>query len=139
MDLSMKPNYLLFCTQRWLSLVLELIVGTVAVIAVIRSVFFEVGGASSIGSVLNVIILANATLLSLVYAWTGFETSLGAVSRLREIEQNTPRESKTWETAIPEASWPSKGELQLRNVSSGYKYVSNGLCLYLITNKSKYK
>ncbi|CEJ94795.1 hypothetical protein VHEMI10305 [[Torrubiella] hemipterigena] len=132
MDLSMKPNYLLFCTQRWLSLVLELIVGTVAVIAVIRSVFFEVGGASSIGSVLNVVILANATLLSLVYAWTGFETSLGAVSRLREIEQNTPRESKTWETAIPEANWPSKGELQLRNVSSGYKQVSKHLCLYLI-------
>lgn len=117
----MKPNYLLFCTQRWLSLVLELIVGTVAVIAVIRSVFFDVGGASGIGSVLNVIILANSTLLSLVYAWTGFETSLGAVSRLRDIELNTPREDKTWETAIPEANWPSKGNLRLRNVSTGYE------------------
>lgn len=132
MDIAMQPNYLLFCIQRWLGLVLELLVATIAVIFIVLAVFVDSNSrsrhsskgdndaASSVGVGLIIIILANATLLSLVYSWTSFETALGAVSRLKTLEENTPKEDRSWETTEPPASWPSAGNLVLRNVSVGY-------------------
>lgn len=131
MDIAMQPNYLLFCVQRWLGLVLELLVATIAIIFIVLAVFVDSpsrsrhnsssdDAASSVGVGLIIIILANATLLSLVYAWTSFETALGAVSRLKSLEENTPKEDRSWEINEPPESWPTAGNLVLRNVSVGY-------------------
>jgi hypothetical protein len=82
---------------------------------------------AGIGVALNVIILANATLLSLVKSWTDLEISLGAVARLKDVEENTPQEEEL-HGQYPdqpqhqlEESWPSAGAVEVVNVSASYK------------------
>ena len=61
-------------------------------------------------------------LSSFINGWTMLETSLGAVSRLRTFERETPVEAKDGEDREPPADWPSKGLIEIKNVSVHYKY-----------------
>lgn len=76
-----------------------------------------------VGVALNMILVANTTLVRLVQSWTNLEISLGAVSRLKGAEQETPREDQVKETVEPAQNWPSSGEVELRDVTAAYKYV----------------
>ena len=49
------------------------------------------------------------------------ETSLGAVSRLRSFEKETPIEAKPGEDTEPPAIWPSKGLIEIKNVTVYHK------------------
>ncbi|KAG8163691.1 hypothetical protein KVR01_006988 [Diaporthe batatas] len=80
---SQRPFYLLLCLQRWLNVVLNLLIAAIAVGTIGLAVLYRsstTGG--MIGMALNVVLVANTTLLSLVGAWTDLEISLGAVARL---------------------------------------------------------
>lgn len=77
------------------------------------------GGA--VGVALNVVIVANTTLLRLVESWTTLEISLGAVGRLRSMEKDTPSENLPWETERPEGTWPSSGAIEFNAVAATYK------------------
>lgn len=80
---SQRPYYLLLCLQRWLNVVLNLLIAAIAVGTIGLAVLYRsstTGG--MIGMALNVVLVANTTLLSLVGAWTDLEISLGAVARL---------------------------------------------------------
>lgn len=80
---SQRPFYLLLCLQRWLNVVLNLLTAAIAVGTIGLAVLYRsstTGG--MIGMALNVVLVANTTLLSLVGAWTELEISLGAVARL---------------------------------------------------------
>lgn len=68
------------------------------------------------------IIAANTTLLRLVETWTTLETSIGAVSRLKSIDETTPSE-EVLESLEPEASWPSQGAIEVDGVTASYGYV----------------
>ena len=120
MDTAMKPNYLMACVQRWLTIVLELIMGCIAVTSIIVVVVLNMGTQSDIGVILNIILLANSTLLSLVHGWTGFEISLGAISRLKSIEEDTPHEDKPWANVVPPMTWPTEGRMTVRSLTAGY-------------------
>lgn len=139
---SQRPLYLLLCLQRWLNVVLDMIVACLAVggvwLGVVLSRRQQVessdsrGGGGQIGVALNMIILANTTLLRLVQSWTNLEISLGAVARLRESVQETPQEEKngdpendTEECVRPEdslpARWPASGSIELVDVTASYR------------------
>ncbi|KAK8006062.1 ABC transporter [Apiospora marii] len=92
-DKSQRPEFLLLCLQRWLGVVLDLMAAGVATTAVAMAVFFResVTGAQ-VGIALNVMLVANSTLLKLVESWTALETSLGAVARLKALEKTVPSE-----------------------------------------------
>lgn len=111
-DMSQRPFYLLLCLQRWLNVVLDLLVAGVAVGTIFLAVSLKgtvTGG--QVGVALSVIIAANATLLSLVQSWTNLEISLGAISRLKSVEEDTPQEpdsmTASGSTSGRFTGWPS--------------------------------
>lgn len=121
---SLQPEYLLSCIQRWLTLVLDLIVPVLAVGIIGLAIAFKgttTGG--QIGIALNVVLEANRYLFNLVEAWTRMETSLGAISRLRTFEKDVLPEDKHIECFqdTPTPSWPDRGAVSLTNLSAFYK------------------
>lgn len=80
LDKSQQPSYVLFCLQRWLNIVLDLIVSGIAIGLIVLAVTLKgTTTAGQIGMALNIVLLANATLLGLVESWTNLEISLGAM------------------------------------------------------------
>ncbi|CZS88754.1 related to multidrug resistance protein [Rhynchosporium graminicola] len=120
-DKSQRPEFLLRCLQRWLNLVLDLLAAAIAISVIALAVLFQeqISGAK-VGVALNVMLVANTTLLKLVESWTTLEVSLGAVARLKTLEDMTPIEGGISSKLDPPDSWPSKGHVEFRNVTASY-------------------
>lgn len=115
-----KPYYLLLCIQRWLALVLGLIVAALATL--LTGLAFALRG-SNISAGFAGIALVNmmnlsSTMAMLIVSWTSLETSLGAVARIKSFSDDTPQEVKQVDT-VP-AQWPSQGAIQFENWTAGY-------------------
>ncbi|KAJ5177772.1 uncharacterized protein N7500_000471 [Penicillium coprophilum] len=121
LDLSQKPFYLLLCLQCWLKMMLDCIITGFAVVLIAFTISYRnTTAGADLGLALNLIIVANTTLLKLVQSWTSFETSLGAISRLKSIQDCVPTEYNTEHTVDPGLRWPSSGNLHVNGVSVGY-------------------
>jgi ATP-binding cassette subfamily C (CFTR/MRP) protein 1 len=122
---SQKPVYVLFCMQQWLSNVLNLVVGVMAVILVgILTSFKEKFSAASTGVALNVVLTFNENLATTIRFWTMMEISIGAVARIQRFVQTTPSETKDVSAHSPlEEKWPSSGTIHFDNVTASYGYV----------------
>ncbi|KAM0312609.1 hypothetical protein ACHAO8_006140 [Botrytis cinerea] len=120
-DNAQRPEFLLLCLQRWLNIVLDLLAATVATSVIALAVVYRdnVSGAQ-VGIALNVMLVANTTLLKLVESWTTLEISLGAIARLRTLENMTPLEGGMAQTLEPVESWPSKGNVEFKNITASY-------------------
>jgi ATP-binding cassette, subfamily C (CFTR/MRP), member 1 len=122
LDISQKPYYLLYCLQRWLSLVLDLMVAAVGIVVVVLAVRVpNQSGGVAIGIALNNVLGFNQSLRILVESWTQLETSLGAIARLKNFEQTTTPEDKPEESGTPPSSWPEKGKIEFRDVTASYE------------------
>ncbi|KAK4444468.1 ATP-binding cassette-containing protein [Podospora aff. communis PSN243] len=121
LDESQKPAYVLFCLQQWLGIVLDLIVAAIATGFIALALFLR-GSATSgqVGMALNIVLVANTTLLGLVLQWTNMEISLGAISRLKSLEASVPKEDKPQEDHIPDSSWPYSGAVEFDDVTVAY-------------------
>lgn len=123
LDESQRPYYLLFCIQRWLTLVLDIFVGAIAVLLV--SLAMMIPDATSTGAIaiaLYNVLNFNTSLAELITNWTELETSLGAISRLRTFESRTPAEqgpAEGEEEDVP-AQWPSRGRIEINNITASY-------------------
>ncbi|KAL1961482.1 hypothetical protein VTN77DRAFT_1839 [Rasamsonia byssochlamydoides] len=131
LDASQKPYYLLYCIQRWLNVVLDLLVAVLAVIVtalamLLRSTTTNPG---NLGVSLTAILVFNQTLQELISSWTSLETSLGAIARTRSFEMKMPaEEDKAGEDYIPpEPSWPARGAIEICSVSASYDETTNAL------------
>ncbi|PQE27280.1 hypothetical protein CJF32_00000248 [Rutstroemia sp. NJR-2017a WRK4] len=121
LDHAQRPEYLLLCLQRWLNIVLDLLAAAVATSVVAIAVVYQdrVSGAQ-VGIALNIMLVANTTLLKLVENWTTLEISLGAIARLKSLEESTPVEGGEVGGLVPEESWPERGEVEFKNVTASY-------------------
>ncbi|TRX93894.1 hypothetical protein FHL15_005276 [Xylaria flabelliformis] len=121
-DDSQRPEFLLLCLQRWLNIVLDLLAAAIATSVVAIAVGFRghVSGAQ-VGIALNIMLVANTTLLRLVENWTLLETSLGAIARLRTLENTTPVEGGKGASLDPAQDWPQRGHIQLKYVTASYQ------------------
>ncbi|KAH7346292.1 putative ATP-binding cassette transporter [Rhexocercosporidium sp. MPI-PUGE-AT-0058] len=121
LDASQKPYYLLFCIQRWLALVMDLMVSVLAILLMVLIVRLRYTiGAGYVGLALLNVMGFGESLAWIVRQWTDLETSIGAISRLKTFSEKTPCENlKAENQAVPE-SWPSKGEIVLRNLTAAY-------------------
>ncbi|KAJ6785512.1 hypothetical protein PWT90_03803 [Aphanocladium album] len=115
-----KPFYLLLCIQRWLSVVLGLVVGVLAVL--LTTVAVTVRGNSAragfVGVALVNMMNLSQTLAGLIEQWTNLETSLGAVSRIKSFAEDTPREAEP-DNRVP-TEWPGEGAVAFHDWTAGY-------------------
>ena len=122
LDRSQRPFYLLFAVQRWLTLVLDLIVAAMAVILIVLVVALK--GKLSAGYVgvalLNVILFSQSIKL-LISFWTQLETHIGSVARIKNFTTNPVREDREDEDMVPPPNWPSQGQIEFKNISAAYR------------------
>lgn len=122
LDISQKPYYYMMTIQRWLSLVLDLLVLVVAVFLETLALYLRDGtsqGATGL-ALLNLVSFAQV-LQEGVIAWTAFETSIGVIWRLKTLMEQTPLEdTPTPPDSLP-PNWPAHGELKMSDVVLSYR------------------
>ncbi|KAM0548793.1 hypothetical protein ACHAPJ_009790 [Fusarium lateritium] len=122
LDRSQRPFYLLYAVQRWLTLVLDVIVTAIAVLVIVLVTQLRgVLPTGLIGVALVNIIQFSQHLKLLMTFWTNLETHIGAISRIKSFTSNTASEHEPQEKEQPPSIWPSKGTIVFDNVSAGYR------------------
>lgn len=134
-DNAAKPFYYLYTIQRWLMLVLNGLGFVMAVVLVAISLSFtQTTTGPSLGLALIGASEYGACVEALVMYWTGLETSLGAVRRIKAFVEDTPTEVDKPTARPPAANWPSRGRVVLTDVSCAYSDDKNApLALQNIT------
>ncbi|RDW81522.1 Cyclic peptide transporter [Aspergillus mulundensis] len=125
LDRSQRPFYMMYSVQQWLTLVLDLVVGAIAVIliAIIVSLRDRLQ-AATIGVALNLVLTLNQSLANAIKMWTMTEISIGAVTRVLQFTQDTPSEE---EHCVPIAQsglssdWPERGAVEISGLTAGYR------------------
>jgi ABC-type multidrug transport system fused ATPase/permease subunit len=119
---SQRPFYLLYSIQRWLELVIAMMVAGFAVVLV--GVAVATRGSLSAGFVglalLNIVTFTE-NLQGLIMQWTVLETSIGAVSRIRTFKATVESEHQENETVVPPKEWPERGAIEFNDVVASYK------------------
>ncbi|KAK4443530.1 P-loop containing nucleoside triphosphate hydrolase protein [Podospora aff. communis PSN243] len=123
LDMSQRPFYMLFCVQQWLTLVLDLVAGGLAVTLVALALSMSDGtglgmSPGALGVALVLTLQFNGLLIQTIQAWTKLETSIGAVARVRQFLKETPIEPTG--TAPPSESWPAAGVVAFHNLTAAY-------------------
>ena len=122
LDQSQRSEFLLMCLQRWLNLVLDMIAATVAIGIILGAVGLrEQLSGGNVGVALNIILVANTTLLRLIESWTNLEVSLGAVSRLQTLESTTTSEFDENDIFHDPPEWPIHGRVEFEEVTAAYQ------------------
>jgi ATP-binding cassette subfamily C (CFTR/MRP) protein 1 len=125
LDESQRPYYLLYCIQRWLNLVLDLVVAAFAVVVMTLATQLDHGiSGGSLGVAFINILSFSSSLAYLITAWTQLETSIGAIARVRSFEASTPSEVHEGDVQDLPDRWPDKGAVEFSDLLGGYKYVS---------------
>ncbi|GLI78089.1 hypothetical protein PoHVEF18_006388 [Penicillium ochrochloron] len=121
LEASQRPFYTLYCIQRWLSVVLDLVIAGISVVVV--AIALSMKGSPSLnllGIALFNIVGFSGTLQTLVIEWIDLETSIGAVSRIRSYLQEAKTEDLDTEIEVVPTFWPDKGNVQISGVSASY-------------------
>lgn len=121
LNVSQKPYYLLWCIQRWLTLVLDLFVAGVAILLVALATTVNNGSTGYLGVALFQVVTFSTTLQTLVTEWTLTETAIGAVSRIRTFVATTKREDTSNESGDVEDTWPAQGTVEWKDVVASYE------------------
>ncbi|KAJ6139789.1 ABC transporter integral membrane type 1 [Penicillium samsonianum] len=121
LDRSQTPYYMLLCAQRWLNLVLDIVVMALATVVVTLAVMLRSSTDSSLlGVALNNILGFNQMLSYFITSWTTLETSLGAIARVKSFVETTPSENKLGTAAELPTSWPDRGDIDIQGLSLRY-------------------
>lgn len=121
LDLSQRPFYLLWSVQRWLQLVLDLLVAAVAVLlmVLVSQLRGTIQGASVGIALLNVVLFSQNIKLVIQY-WTMLETHIGAVARIKNFAGRTDSEGSSHGKIGPPPSWPPQGGMEFSSVYASY-------------------
>ncbi|KAF4944552.1 hypothetical protein FGADI_12608 [Fusarium gaditjirri] len=121
-DDAQKPAYLLNCIQRWLTLVLDMVVAFLTIILVVFAVTLrEKIDPSLLGIALVNMMRLGTNMKGIILNWSILETSLGAIARIRMFCSSAPNEQRTNEDNEPEELWPRRGSLEVKNVDVQYE------------------
>ncbi|RBA08624.1 hypothetical protein FPRO05_06904 [Fusarium proliferatum] len=121
-DDAQKPAYLLNCIQRWLTLVLDMVVAFLTVILVVFAVTLrEKIDPSLLGIALVNMMRLGTNMKGIILNWSLLETSLGAIARIRMFCSSAPNEQKSTEDNDPGELWPRQGSLEVKNLDVQYQ------------------
>ncbi|OQD90867.1 hypothetical protein PENANT_c001G04474 [Penicillium antarcticum] len=121
-DRSQNPFYLLYCVQRWLNLVLDLVVAAVAIMVVTIGV--QTQGqvdAGFMGIALVNIVQLSISIKAFLSNWTQLEISIGAVSRVRAFVLDAPSSGSDEAGGDLPVGWPQRGQIEFQNVTAQYE------------------
>ena len=105
--------------QQWLTLTMNVLVAIVVVILVVLAT--QLGSdAGNVGAGFVTLITFGSMLTAIVTAYTGLETSLGAISRLKSFGEETELEDRKREDVVPDEGWPMGGRVQMQDVEVSY-------------------
>ncbi|KAI8286526.1 ABC transporter [Colletotrichum sp. SAR11_57] len=113
------PAGLIMLRTAWLMLTMNIIVAVVAVLLVALATQLR-SDTGNVGAGLVTLITLGGTLTTIVVAYTGLETSLGAIGRLKAFEEETEREDSVGDDVTPDEAWPMNGRVDIRNVDVSY-------------------
>ncbi|KAJ6788206.1 hypothetical protein PWT90_02171 [Aphanocladium album] len=117
---SQRPFYALLTIQQWLTMVLGLLSAGLGITLVAMALFIDqTSSASAIGLSFMGLIWLSIALENMMAAWTGLETSSGALARLTVFEEETPQEPRRQSEGLP-SNWPSEGRVQMEKVFATY-------------------
>lgn len=124
LDVSQKPFYLLFSVQRWLLLVLSLVVAALEVLVMGIAIPLRTSvNAGLVGLAIVQVMTLSELMNDLIAQWTEMEACLGAVTRISRFIKEILREGHLDETSLLFDEWPSSGAITLVNVSASYEYI----------------
>ncbi|CCF45895.1 ABC transporter [Colletotrichum higginsianum] len=122
LNTSQKPHYVLACIQLWLALVLDLVVGVLALIIVAMATsLIDTFSPGAVGVSMVLVLGFNTSLAMTIKNWTALETSIGAVARVREFAETTPSEVRDLgDGGVPPSGWPLRGGITFENTTARY-------------------
>ncbi|KAL2075027.1 hypothetical protein VTL71DRAFT_8807 [Oculimacula yallundae] len=124
LNTSQRPAYLLAMVQRWLLFTLQILVMLLAVGVVTLAT--QLRASSGFTGASLVTLMTFGDVLNYIIRWfTQIETSIGAVTRLKNFSENVKPESLEGENTIPTKEWPSRGAIQMNTVSASYAGVGD--------------
>jgi ATP-binding cassette subfamily C (CFTR/MRP) protein 1 len=114
----------MYMIQKWLSLVLDIIITAMAVLIVGISVALRDSISPGFTGVsLTQIITFTTYLKMMILFWTQMETCIGAVARIKDFSTETEQEDSSPESLGLSPSWPASGRIEVRDVTLSYKLV----------------
>lgn len=119
LDNSQRPSYLLAMAQQWLMFTMNFLVAIVAVMLVALATHLR-SSAGNVGAGLVTLMSLSSTLTTVIVAYTGLETSLGAINRLKSFGEETELEDCKSTTVAPEKGWPVTGNVHMQGVDASY-------------------
>jgi len=121
-DRSQKPFYLMGMIQKWLALVLDLIIMVMAVLVVgIAVALRNTISPGFTGVSLTQIISFTSYITTMILFWAQMETSIAAVARIRDFSKETESESSPEEDFDVPHDWPTSGKIEICNLSAKYR------------------
>jgi ABC-type multidrug transport system fused ATPase/permease subunit len=121
LDASQKPTYLLAMVQRWLLFVLQCIVACLAILVVTLATQIRSGTSGFTGASLVALMTFGDIINFIIRWWTQLETSIGAVTRLKALNDKVPSEGFKDKTEPVHQEWPAQGKVEIRDVSASYQ------------------
>ncbi|TPX11841.1 uncharacterized protein E0L32_007578 [Thyridium curvatum] len=123
-QLAQDPERKVMCLQVWFNFVLDMLGSTIGVIVIIAAMcrFVAMTG-GELGVALNTLFITTVTLQRLIESWSTLENSLGAISRLRKLEDETSWKAEAVQGGAQDGhgNFMVKGQLHLRNVTASYQ------------------
>ncbi|KAF2873543.1 P-loop containing nucleoside triphosphate hydrolase protein [Massariosphaeria phaeospora] len=121
-DRSQRPFYLLFAVQRWLTLILDLMVAAIATVLIILVVALrEKISPGYVGAALLNVILFSQSIKLLISFWTQLETHIGSVARIKTFTTDAISEDLIGEDQVPPPSWPAEGKIEFKDITACYR------------------
>ena len=112
--------------QQWLTLTMNILVTIIAVLLVVLAT--QMGSnAGSVGAGLVTLITLGGTMTNIIMAYTGLETSLGAISRLKSFGEDTELEGDQHDDIVPGDEWPRFGRVEMKAVDASYNGTDKAL------------
>lgn len=121
LDASQRPFYLLFCIQRWLGFVLDLMTAVLVTVMMVLVVELRAQLSAQYVALAFVQVMSfGQSLAHVIQDWAQLETSFGAVARVKTFCTDTESENRPAETgAVPE-NWPAHGRVTIEDLVASY-------------------
>ncbi|KAI0845220.1 P-loop containing nucleoside triphosphate hydrolase protein [Daldinia vernicosa] len=106
-------------TYRAFGFILQLVVTALAFVIVTLATQLRSNGGFTSASLVALMTFGN-NLSFMIRTYTVLETSIGAISRLKNFSERVKSEGLEGEDIVPPSDWPLRGSIQINGVSASY-------------------